>query len=159
MSSLKPVAMIVASAMAAAFATSVSMQAVSAEVPAATTAASAATPTQTIVVPGSTGDVLPGKQPGTYRAAPGAVEPQDVMTTGVTRGSTRINVGDHASPKLPVAPAAVPAPMAVAPQPAAVIPPGPTAQIVLPEPPAAGPAKVEAAPVAAPMPKPKRDHN
>lgn len=60
--------------------------------------------TQTVTIPGRTTGVVPSMPAGTYTAAPGSVEPNSVMTTGVNFGSTRINVGDHATPMLPAPP-------------------------------------------------------
>jgi hypothetical protein len=119
-------------------------------------AASSPNETQTVIVPGSTTGVVPSMPPGTYKAAPGSVEPQSVMSTGVNSGSTRINVGDHATPRLPGAqPVTAPAPVVVAPT---VMPAAPVEAAA---PPAAEPApmRIEAAPEPAPMPAPKPDRN
>jgi hypothetical protein len=156
MPSLKPLVVLLTGTMTVALACSIAVEAASADAPAAT-AASAPIETQTVIVPGHTTDVVPSKPPGTYRAAPGSVEAQSVMTTGVNHGSTRINVGDHATPKLPPAPEAV-APMA----PAVVQPPpapAPVAPVVVAEPPAAAPAPAPIETGPEPVPAPKRDRN
>jgi hypothetical protein len=103
--------------------------------------------TQTVVVPGSTTGAVPSLPRGTYTAAPGSVEAQGVMTTGVNSGSTRINVGDHATPPLPHArtetvvtrtimvpqPAPAPEPVAAPAEPAPVAAPAPEPEPAAPE--------------------------
>ncbi len=115
------------------------------------------TEVQTVTIPGRTTGVIPSNPPGTYTAVPGSVEPNSVMTTGVNFGSTRINVGDHATPMLPGKPEVLSVTSQTT---TTTVPPAEVAQAPAPAPEPAPAVQTESAPeAAAPMPAPRSDRN